>query len=55
MKNLADGRVQLEAEGKAEEVAAFIDALEQRMHGYVRKTERSADKRIAQFNGFTIT
>ena len=54
VKNLADGRVQLEVEGRAEEVTAFIDSLEQRMHGYVRKTERSADKRVAQFNGFTI-
>ena len=54
VKNLADGRVQLEVEGKTEEVTAFIDALEQRMHGYVRKTERSADVRPAQFSGFTI-
>ena len=54
VKNLADGRVQLEVEGKTDEVTAFIDALEQRMHGYVRKTERSADVRPAQFSGFTI-
>jgi acylphosphatase len=54
VKNLADGRVQLEVEGRAEEVNAFIVALEQRMHGYVRKTERSADKRAPQFIGFTI-
>jgi acylphosphatase len=54
VKNLADGRVQLEVEGKADEVTAFITALEQRMHGYVRKTERSADVRPARFSGFTI-
>lgn len=54
VKNLADGRVQLEVEGKAEDVTAFIAALEERMHGYVRKTERSSEKRAAQFNGFTI-
>jgi acylphosphatase len=54
VKNLADGRVQLEVEGKAAEVDAFITALEQRMHGYIRKTERSAEKREGQFSGFTI-
>jgi len=55
VKNLTDGRVLLEAEGQAEEVQAFITALEQRMHGYVRKTERSSEKRAAQFSGFTIS
>jgi acylphosphatase len=54
VKNLADGRVQLEVEGKADEVSAFVTALEQRMHGYVRKTERSSDIRPAQFSGFVI-
>jgi acylphosphatase len=54
VKNLADGRVQLEVEGKAEDVTAFIAALEERMHGYLRKTERSAHTRAAQFSGFTI-
>jgi acylphosphatase len=52
--NLPDGRVKLEAEGKAEEVNAFIVALETRMHGHVRKTERLASLRPAQFTGFTI-
>jgi acylphosphatase len=52
--NRADGRVQLEAEGSAEDVAAFIAAVEERMHGYIRKVERSANPRPAQFSGFTI-
>jgi len=52
--NLPDGRVQLEAEGRAEEVAAFVTALEERMHGYIRKTERSARVRPPQFSGFGI-
>jgi acylphosphatase len=55
VKNLADGRVHLEAEGRAEEVAAFIAALEERMHGYIRKIERSSARRPAQFSGFVIT
>ena len=54
VRNLADGRVQLEAEGKAVDVAAFISAVEERMHGYLRKTERSSQTRPAQFSGFAI-
>ncbi len=52
--NLPDGRVHLEAEGRPGEVAAFIAAVEERMHGHIRKTERSARMRPAQFSGFTI-
>jgi len=52
--NLADGRVQLEAEGRAEEVAAFIAAVADRMHGHIRKTERTGAVRPAQFRDFAI-
>ena len=52
--NLFDGRVQLEAEGRESEVKAFIAAIEEDMHGHIRKTERAASRRPAQFNGFTI-
>jgi acylphosphatase len=54
VSNLTDGRVQLEAEGRADDVAAFIAAVEERMHGYIRKTERTADSRAPQFRGFSI-
>lgn len=54
VKNLADGRVLLEAEGRAQDVGAFIAAVEERMHGMVRKTERAAAKRPPQFSGFAI-
>jgi acylphosphatase len=54
VSNLADGRVQLEAEGGAAEVAAFVDAVQERMHGYIRKMERSSCRRPAQFSGFKI-
>lgn len=52
--NLPDGRVQLEAEGAAGEVAAFVAAVEERMHGYIRKVERTARQRGAHFHGFQI-
>ncbi|MSU48225.1 MAG: acylphosphatase [Opitutus sp.] len=52
--NLADGRVQLEAEGTPGDVAAFVDAVQEKMHGYVRKLERAGRRRAPQFRGFTI-
>jgi acylphosphatase len=52
--NLADGRVQLEAEGTPEEVAAYIAAVEAKMHGYVRKVDRVTSRRSPQFSGFSI-
>ena len=52
--NLADGRVQLEAEGDAAEVADFIAAVEERMHGFIRKVERTGDSRAPQYRGFGL-
>jgi acylphosphatase len=53
-ENLADGRVRVEVEGGAADVDAYLDALAERMHGYIRKAERTAARRSAQFTGFTI-
>lgn len=52
--NLADGRVELEVEGNRTEVTAFISAVEERLHGYIRKVERSSQKRPACFTDFRI-
>ena len=54
VSNLPDGRVHLEAEGEAGEVEAFIAAVEERMHGHVRKTERKGALRAPQFSAFSI-
>ncbi|HND62034.1 MAG TPA: acylphosphatase [Opitutaceae bacterium] len=54
VQNLTDGRVVVEVEGRRTEIDAFVAAIEERMHGHVRKTERSGAKRAAQFNGFSI-
>lgn len=53
-RNLPDGRVHVEAEGRTEEVQAFIAAIEERMHGFVRKVDRTSDRRAREFSGFTI-
>lgn len=52
--NLPDGRVQLEVEGSATEIDAYVKALEERMHGYIRKCERVRRRRTPEFRGFTI-
>jgi len=54
VSNLADGRVLLEAEGREGEIGDFVAAVEERMHGYIRKVERRAARRPAQFSGFVI-
>lgn len=54
VKNLADGRVQLEAEGTVGDVGQFVAAVEERMHGYIRKVERSGRRRAREFSGFAI-
>ncbi|WP_415907516.1 acylphosphatase [Oleiharenicola sp. Vm1] len=54
VRNLPDGRVQLEAEGTAGEVAAFVAAVHEHLEAYIRKIERSSARGPAQFSGFTI-
>ena len=54
VSNLTDGRVQLEAEGTAAEIETFVNAVQEKMHGYIRKVERSGGKRPAEFSGFVI-
>lgn len=52
--NLADGRVQLEAEGRPDEVKDFVAAVQERLEGHIRKVEQSNATRPPQFTGFTI-
>jgi acylphosphatase len=54
VQNLPDGRVCIEVEGNVREVDGFVAAIEERMHGYIRKVERASLPRAPQFNGFTI-
>jgi acylphosphatase len=52
--NQPDGRVQLEVEGNLREINAFVSAVEERMHGYIRRVERTSESRPAQFQDFRI-
>ena len=38
----------------AKEVTDFIAAIEERMHGMIRQTERTVSTRAPQFAGFAI-
>lgn len=55
VRNLADGRVQLEAEGEATEVRAFVTAVQERLGDYIRKTEAGEQWRVPVLKGFTIS
>ncbi|MDR2674724.1 MAG: acylphosphatase [Opitutaceae bacterium] len=52
--NLPDGRVQVEAEGEEPEVRAFVEAVGEHMHGFIRKTERKANRGKPKCSGFLI-
>lgn len=54
VSNLTDGRVQLEAEGTEAEIGDFVTAVQERMHGFIRKVDRRSGRRPAQFSGFAI-
>lgn len=54
VQNLPDGRVLLEVEGAVDQVRDFIAAVQERMTGFIRKTEQSEALRPAQFQGFGI-
>lgn len=52
--NLPDGRVQIEVEGPDKEIDVFVQAVAERMHGYIRKTDRKRTRGSSTFAGFTI-
>ncbi len=54
VENLGDGRVRLVAEGERPEVDAFVDAVAERLHGHIRKVERSDSAGTRGFLGFVI-
>ena len=54
VKNLADGRVHLFAEGEQAEVEAFREELEKEMRSYIRKADSRTGSGPRKFNGFSI-
>ena len=54
VRNLPDGRVQVEAEGRPDELKSFVEAVQERMHGFIRKTEQKTTLATGEFKGFLI-
>ena len=54
VKNLADGRVYLVAEGVEQEVLEFKHELEDQMSVFIRNTESTSSRGPAEHSGFTI-
>lgn len=54
VRNLMDGRVELEVEGAEGECRAFLRAVEEELDAYIRKVELSVGRRGASFKGFRI-
>lgn len=54
VKNLADGRVELEIEGEEGECRQMVASIEDEMDAYVRKTELTDGIRAKCFSSFKI-
>lgn len=54
VRNLIDGRVELELEGEESECRSMVESIEEELDGYVRKTELSDGIRSKQFTTFRI-
>ncbi len=54
VRNLADGRVELVAEGEPAELDRFEAAVAEAMAGHISRTERSESSALGGFDGFGI-
>lgn len=54
VKNLPDGRVELELEGEEAECRQMVASVEEELDAYVRKTEVTHGFRPKRFHSFTI-
>jgi acylphosphatase len=54
VRNLADGRVELVAEGERDEVQKFLDAIAQRMEGLIENAEVAWGEASGEFRGFDV-
>ena len=54
VRNLLDGRVQLEVEGGKTEVDGFVREVMDRLDVYIRKAERTEQWRERSYSGFGI-
>ncbi len=53
-KNLADGRVEVVAEGPADEVKGFLSDVREAMASYIRDAEIEDEEATGEFDGFGV-
>lgn len=54
VRNMPDGRVELVAEGPRAQVDRFLEAIEDRMGGYIHNMERFEGSVTGEFRDFSI-
>ncbi len=54
VRNLNDGRVELQLEGEEKECRLFVEALNDELDAYIRKTDVSDGTRSRSFKTFSI-
>jgi len=54
VENEPDGSVELVAEGTRDEVAAFVEAVGERMRSYIRRCEVAWGAARGEFDGFGV-
>lgn len=54
VRNLPDGRVELVAEGEANDLDALLQSIQRQMEGFVRNVDVTEGKATGEFAGFTI-
>ncbi len=54
VRNLSDGRVELEIEGNEAECRKFVAAIQDELDAYVRKTELAGGSRPRTYDRFSI-
>lgn len=54
VRNLPDGRVELVMEGTDAEMSELLQAIQQRMDGFIRKVDQSETPPNGEFSHFTI-
>lgn len=54
VRNMPDGRVEVVAEGRREEVERFVAALEESMAGYIRGRQQQEDPATGAYRDFGI-
>ena len=54
VRNLDDGRVQVVAEGSADELTRFFDLIARRMANYIRQATADTRPAVCEFDDFEI-